>query len=175
MYVVAPCWSMRDNLKNGNKSVRHAFALVLEVHISLIQFRCSFLWLIQVTSFLTGPIVVDEVIYENLDDYDDDLNCKSESQDLVFRRLTFQRSHSLVQSEALLSTEGSDGMSSEVEENKVQATSRTRKKGKQGQFDSHSSGSYGEDLLCALSWLAFEKCASQTRIVGCILMILISD
>ncbi|KAL3628305.1 hypothetical protein CASFOL_027351 [Castilleja foliolosa] len=96
----------------------------------------------QVTSFLTGPIVVDEVIYEKLDDYDDDLKRKSESQDLVFRRLTFQRSHSLLQSEALLSTEGSDEISTEVKENKVKAALRTRRKGKQGQFDSHSSGTY---------------------------------
>ncbi|KAI3459692.1 hypothetical protein Pfo_016355 [Paulownia fortunei] len=93
----------------------------------------------QVTSALTGPIVVDDVIYERIDD---DLNSQFPSKDLIFRRLTFQRSESLVQSEALLSTEGSDGISSEVDKKKVKAASKTRKKGKQRNFNSHSSGSH---------------------------------
>ncbi|KAK6122905.1 hypothetical protein DH2020_043371 [Rehmannia glutinosa] len=70
----------------------------------------------QVTSALTGPIVVDDVIYEQ---FDDDLNRDSLSKELIFRRLTFQRTESLVQSEALLSKEGSNGISTSSGEMKV--------------------------------------------------------
>ncbi|KAI3459689.1 hypothetical protein Pfo_016352 [Paulownia fortunei] len=91
----------------------------------------------QVTSALTGPIVVDDVIYEKIDD-----KRLLSSKDLIFRRLTFQRTESLVQSEALLSTEGPNGISSEAEKKKAQASSKTRKKGKQRKFDSRSSGSH---------------------------------
>ncbi|GFP80678.1 methyltransferase-like protein 13 [Phtheirospermum japonicum] len=95
----------------------------------------------QVTSALTGPIIVDDVIYERIDD---DLNRQSLSKELIFRRLTFQRTESLVQSEALLIKEGSNGISSEVENKKVQEVSKTQRKGKQKKSASHTSGSYGE-------------------------------
>ncbi|KAG8375987.1 hypothetical protein BUALT_Bualt09G0016200 [Buddleja alternifolia] len=95
----------------------------------------------QVTSALTGPIVVDDVIYEKIDD---DLSRQFSSKDLIFRRLTFQRSESLVQSEGLLSAEVLNGISSEVERNRVQTASKNKKKGKQRTFDSHRSESHGE-------------------------------
>ncbi|KAL8026596.1 hypothetical protein ABFX02_14G038600 [Erythranthe guttata] len=98
----------------------------------------------QVTSALTGPIIVDDVIYQQVDDYDDDLKCDP-SKDLIFRRLTFQRSQSLVQSEALLSKEGSNAISRETEENDVQTASKTKKKGKQGKIGSHSSTSHASN------------------------------
>lgn len=58
------------------------------------------LFMIQVVSDLTGPIVVEDVIYENINDDD-------AKKDLKYRRLIFQRAESLVQSEALLSTKAS--------------------------------------------------------------------
>ncbi|XP_011073798.1 methyltransferase-like protein 13 isoform X2 [Sesamum indicum] len=93
----------------------------------------------QVTSALTGPIVVDDVIYEKIDN---DLNHRFSSKDLIFRRLIFQRTESLVQSEALLLTEGSKGTSSEAEIKKLQAAPKSRKKGRQGKFDSLTIGSH---------------------------------
>ncbi|KAK4387993.1 eEF1A lysine and N-terminal methyltransferase [Sesamum angolense] len=93
----------------------------------------------QVTSALTGPIVVDDVIYEKIDN---DLNHRFSSKDLIFRRLVFQRTESLVQSEALLLTEGSDGTSSEAEKKKLQEAPKSRKKGRQGKNDSLTIGSH---------------------------------
>ncbi|KAI3459687.1 hypothetical protein Pfo_016350 [Paulownia fortunei] len=89
----------------------------------------------QVTSALAGPIVVDDVIYEKIDAA---VNRHFPSKHLLIRRVTFE---GMVQSEALLSR-GPKEISSEVEKNKVQAASKTRKKGKQRKFDSQSSGSH---------------------------------
>ncbi|GMH28276.1 hypothetical protein Nepgr_030119 [Nepenthes gracilis] len=55
-----------------------------------------------VKSKLTGPIVVEDVIYETVDDQ---LACLFPTQELVFRRLIFLRTEGLVQSEALLTKE----------------------------------------------------------------------
>ncbi|EPS66487.1 hypothetical protein M569_08289, partial [Genlisea aurea] len=54
----------------------------------------------QITSSLTGPIVVDDVVYESVDD-----NLSGHFplvEELTFRRLTFERSQNLIQSEAVL-------------------------------------------------------------------------
>ncbi|CAN1334350.1 eEF1A lysine and N-terminal methyltransferase [Linum perenne] len=60
----------------------------------------------QVTSPLTGPVIVEDVVYEN---FDGDAANLFPSRDLVFRRLVFQRTENLVQSEALLITNGAEG------------------------------------------------------------------
>ncbi|KAL9156065.1 hypothetical protein ABFS82_09G048200 [Erythranthe guttata] len=96
----------------------------------------------QVKSTVTGPIVVDEVIYSNLDKYNKDLDflseskdldCESEHKELVFRRLTFERSPGVVQSEALLSSEETDPTAEPLtEENEVQKASKPRKVKKKG-------------------------------------------
>ncbi|CAN6462770.1 unnamed protein product [Victoria cruziana] len=54
---------------------------------------------IQVTSTMTGEIVVEDVVYEETEGHDDD---HIVSKDSTFRRLGFKRSLGLVQSEALL-------------------------------------------------------------------------
>ncbi|XP_021745567.1 methyltransferase-like protein 13 [Chenopodium quinoa] len=59
----------------------------------------------EVTSKLTGQIVVEDVIYENVDE---NLASICPSKEPVFRRLIFQRTESLVQSEALLLNERSE-------------------------------------------------------------------
>ncbi|KAI3518520.1 hypothetical protein L1887_07325 [Cichorium endivia] len=74
----------------------------------------------EVTSPLTGPIIVDDVIYEKVDGQ---LGQLSLSKDLVFRRLTFERSEGLIQSEALLIDEKDDKKSS--------SSSKSKKKGTQ--------------------------------------------
>nr|DAD23992.1 TPA_asm: hypothetical protein HUJ06_025455 [Nelumbo nucifera] len=79
----------------------------------------------QVTSTLTGPIVVEDVIYEN---GDGDGNGPIASKHSVFRRLTFQRSLGLVQSEALITRGHSQKIPAEAERKKV-SSSKSRKKG----------------------------------------------
>ncbi|KAL7119335.1 hypothetical protein ACP275_02G056500 [Erythranthe tilingii] len=77
----------------------------------------------EVTSALTGTIVVEDVIYKEQSDV---------PKDSIFRRLYFRRTETIVQSEALLSTK-------ELEIKKVPAVSRTWKKGKTKKFVSPSS------------------------------------
>ncbi|KAH7833760.1 hypothetical protein Vadar_009400 [Vaccinium darrowii] len=79
----------------------------------------------QVTSPLTGPIIVDDVIYEKIDDS----SCPLPSNGLVFRRLTFQRMEGLVQSEALLTVGGSQKVLGETEQKKAHSSSKARKRG----------------------------------------------
>ncbi|KAK7318954.1 hypothetical protein RJT34_03663 [Clitoria ternatea] len=56
----------------------------------------------QVTSLLTGTIIIEDVIYENVDS---EVSCIFPSRELVFRRLVFDRAVNLVQSEGLLKDE----------------------------------------------------------------------
>lgn len=51
-------------------------------------------------SDLTGPIVVEDVIYDKIND-------EGDKKGLKYSRLIFQRAESLVQSEALLATKAS--------------------------------------------------------------------
>lgn len=82
----------------------------------------------QVTSLLTGPIIVDDVVYEKVDG---ELGHLSLSKDLVFRRLTFERSEGLIQSEALLASEKGN--------KKSHSSSKTKKRGSQKKNVSHVS------------------------------------
>lgn len=87
-------------------------------------FACMHL---QVTSTITGPIIVEDVIYETVDG---DISRILPSRDLTFRRLVFQRSEGLVQSEALLSEEGSNSkVVGETERKKTNSSSRSKRKG----------------------------------------------
>ncbi|KAM2404298.1 hypothetical protein EV1_031297 [Malus domestica] len=91
----------------------------------------------QVTSTITGPIIVEDVIYETVDG---DISRILPSRDLTFRRLVFQRSEGLVQSEALLSEEGSNSkVVGEKERKKTNSSSRSKRKGiqKRGGETSH--------------------------------------
>ncbi|XP_048435535.1 eEF1A lysine and N-terminal methyltransferase isoform X2 [Pyrus x bretschneideri] len=81
----------------------------------------------QVTSTITGPIIVEDVIYETVDG---DISRILPSRELTFRRLVFQRSEGLVQSEALLSEEGSNSkVVGETERKKTNSSSRSKRKG----------------------------------------------
>ena len=83
----------------------------------------------QVTSSLTGPIIVEDVVYEN---EDGDVSRILPSKELIFRRLVFQRSEGLVQSEALLIREGaSDKTVGEIERKKFKSSSKSKKRGSQ--------------------------------------------
>ncbi|KAL6580731.1 hypothetical protein OROMI_006654 [Orobanche minor] len=94
----------------------------------------------QVTSPLNGPIVVDDVVYKRT-------GYKYPVIDIMIRRLTVD---SLVVSEVLLAREQTIGTSKEVEQKKVQETSKSSKKGKQKKVDSHPSRSHGEASSCGL-------------------------
>jgi len=94
------------------------------------------LCVLQVTSSLTGSIIVEDVIYENVDS---EVSCIFPSRELVFRRLVFERAANLVQSEALLKDEQSPTkLVSETGRKKNNASSKSRKSGSQR----HSIGNY---------------------------------
>ncbi|CAN4090877.1 unnamed protein product [Withania somnifera] len=79
----------------------------------------------EITSPLTGPIIVDDVIYEKVDD---NISRLFASENVIFRRLTFQRTESLVQSEALLSREGSPKSVADINKKIGPSSSKSKKK-----------------------------------------------
>ncbi|CAO2822471.1 unnamed protein product [Amaranthus hypochondriacus] len=79
----------------------------------------------QVTSQFTGRITVEDVIYENVEEH---LASVSPSKEPVFRRLTFQRTEGLVQSEALLINKTSEILADEGGENKLVAPVKSKEK-----------------------------------------------
>ncbi|KAG5254300.1 methyltransferase protein [Salix suchowensis] len=87
----------------------------------------------KVISSLTGSIIVEDVVYENVAD---DVSRPFPSSDLVFRRLVFQRAEGLVQSEALLTRDESSHKI--VEEKKKPSSSKSKKKGSQKRNDASS-------------------------------------
>lgn len=66
--------------------------------------------------------------YENVDA---DVNHLFPSRDLIFRRLMFERTESLVQSEALQSKEGSSREVNHIERKKSSSSSKSKRKGAQ--------------------------------------------
>lgn len=81
----------------------------------------------QATSSLTGPIIVEDVIYENNDEY---IRRLFPGMDVIFRRLTFERSKNLIQSEALLTRVGSQEVG-EIGQKKTRMSTKNKKKGNQ--------------------------------------------
>ncbi|KAL7098956.1 hypothetical protein ACP275_09G051700 [Erythranthe tilingii] len=93
----------------------------------------------QVTSAMTGPVVVDDVIYTpGAEEVAFNLQCLPKEFNL--RRLSFKRTESLVHSVALLSTQGPNEISSEVDTRNTRKTSKTKSR----KFDSRSSDSHRE-------------------------------
>ncbi|XP_010929746.1 uncharacterized protein [Elaeis guineensis] len=86
----------------------------------------------KVTSTITGPIIVEDVIYE---DVDGDNTGLTSSDTKVFRRLTFERSLGLVQSEAQLTREPQSNPVESVGK-KNSLSSKSRKKGGKKRSDS---------------------------------------
>uniref|UniRef100_A0A7N0RBI1 Methyltransferase type 11 domain-containing protein n=2 Tax=Kalanchoe fedtschenkoi TaxID=63787 RepID=A0A7N0RBI1_KALFE len=81
----------------------------------------------QITSSLTGPIVIEDVTYE--DDVNVDAASPFPSNELMFRLLTFQRTMNLVQSEALLTKQLLFTESSASERRRLSPSSKSKKKG----------------------------------------------
>ncbi|XP_021836682.1 uncharacterized protein [Spinacia oleracea] len=90
----------------------------------------------EVTSKLTGPVVVEDVIYENVDDH---LASVCPSKEPVFRRLIFQRTESLVQSEALLINKRSEVCNGETGRKKSTTTTKSKFKEKEKPKQSEQS------------------------------------
>lgn len=115
----------------------------------------------EVTSEITGPMVVEDVVYENADG---DQGSMSEK---MFRRLIFGRSSGLVQSEALLIR---DPPSDEVDKkNKsAAATSKKRRNHKRGSKNSlrvdHKflGSSYHSSIISGLSLVASSLSAAAS-------------
>ncbi|KAH9619247.1 hypothetical protein KSS87_021477 [Heliosperma pusillum] len=82
----------------------------------------------QVISKYTGPIIVEDVMYENVDEH---LATISTSKEPLFRRLVFRRSEGLVQSEALLMGEPSQALGGETDMNKSVSNLKSKKREKQ--------------------------------------------
>uniref|UniRef100_A0A2N9ID29 Reverse transcriptase zinc-binding domain-containing protein n=1 Tax=Fagus sylvatica TaxID=28930 RepID=A0A2N9ID29_FAGSY len=76
-----------------------------------------------VTSPLSGPVIVEDVVYENVDV---DVSCLLPSRELIFRRLIFERTESLVQSEALVTKEGSEKIN-QIERKKTSSSSKSKR------------------------------------------------
>lgn len=82
----------------------------------------------QGTSSLTGSIVVEDVIYEHVSN---DASRIFPTGDLIFRRLIFQRTESLVQSEALLTRERlHETVSGQIDRKRSHSSSKSKNKGK---------------------------------------------
>ncbi|XP_076943336.1 uncharacterized protein LOC143613546 [Bidens hawaiensis] len=108
----------------------------------------------EVTSELTGQIIVDDVVYEKVEGL---LGQLSLSKDLVFRRLTFERSEGLVQSEGLLTSEGSQNKVGATENGnkKSNASSKSKKKGSNKRNESQlSKVGAGNDLSVDHAYIA---------------------
>ncbi|KAK3416988.1 hypothetical protein EUGRSUZ_H02738 [Eucalyptus grandis] len=82
----------------------------------------------QVTSPFTGRITIDDVVYSNVEG---DVSHILPDGDWTFRRMIFQRNEDLVQSEALLTREGSTVISSGKTDRRKGSSSKSRKGGNQ--------------------------------------------
>ncbi|XAR62550.1 Endothelin-converting enzyme 1 [Bertholletia excelsa] len=104
----------------------------------------------QVTSPLTGPIIVEDVVYEKADgDFSSSL-----PKDSIFRRLTFQRMEGLVQSEALVTKGGSLKSLGGTKQKKAHLASKSRNKGNQRRDDSKMSTNLNGYLKVDHNYLA---------------------
>ncbi|XP_062225427.1 uncharacterized protein LOC133924070 [Phragmites australis] len=107
----------------------------------------------EATSEITGPMVVEDVIYENAD------GDQSSMSEKIFRRLIFKRSSGLVQSEALLIRD-SPGDETDKKTKSASATSKKRRNQKRGSKNSlridHSflGSSYHSSIISGLSLVA---------------------
>lgn len=87
----------------------------------------------QITSSLTGSIIVEDVVYENVDS---EVDCIFPSRELIFRRLVFERAANLVQSEALLTVEHlPTKLVGETERKKTNSSSKSKKSASQRRND----------------------------------------
>ncbi|KAL8258500.1 hypothetical protein R6Q59_026453 [Mikania micrantha] len=106
----------------------------------------------QVMSALTGQIIVDDVVY---DKNDGQPGQPSLSNGRVFRRLTFERSKGLIQSEGLLTSEVSQKKTSENGNKKSNSSSKSKKKGNRKRNDSQlSAADASNDLSVDHGYLA---------------------
>ncbi|KDP39345.1 hypothetical protein JCGZ_01102 [Jatropha curcas] len=90
----------------------------------------------KVTSSLTGPIIVEDVVYENVDG---DISRFLPSKDLIFRRLVFQRTEGLVQSEALLKGGEYSPKITEIDRKKTTSSSKSKRRGNHKRNDESSN------------------------------------
>jgi hypothetical protein len=90
----------------------------------------------EVTSPMTGKVVVEDVVYESAPSNLEDL---STSSDLAFRRLVFKRTEGLIQSEALLVEDGEILEQSQKEKTKNVSQSKRKGNKKQNQGKNRTS------------------------------------
>lgn len=95
---------------------------------------------------MTGNIIVEDVIYENVNDHGIG---PFPPKDSMFRRLTFERNLGLVQSEALVSKEGSSQKG--IREPGRRKNISKSKRGSQRKTNSHTPVALGNDMhVCSI-------------------------
>ncbi|KAF0892711.1 hypothetical protein E2562_017684 [Oryza meyeriana var. granulata] len=110
----------------------------------------------EVTSEITGPMVVEDVVYENSD------GDQSSMTEKMFRRLIFKRNSGLVQSEALLVSDSNNEKADDKNKRSPSASKKRRnqKKGPSGsktvlRIDhSYLGSSYHSSIISGLSLIA---------------------
>ncbi|AEC08579.1 S-adenosyl-L-methionine-dependent methyltransferases superfamily protein [Arabidopsis thaliana] len=100
----------------------------------------------EVTSPMTGKVVVEDVVYESAPSNLEDL---STSSDLAFRRLVFKRTEGLIQSEALLVEDGEILEQSQKEKTKNVSQSKRKGNKKQNQEPSRPLMRVSHDYLAS--------------------------
>nr|XP_027191646.1 methyltransferase-like protein 13 isoform X3 [Cicer arietinum] len=134
----------------------------------------------QITSSLTGSIIVEDVVYENVDS---EVSCIFPSRELMFRRLVFERAANLVQSEAVLRDELlPTKLVGETETKKVNSSSKSKKSGSQRQIDGASNqltvyhgyvaSSYHTGIISGFSLISsyMENVASSGKMVKAVII-----
>ncbi|CAL5214091.1 unnamed protein product [Lathyrus oleraceus] len=133
----------------------------------------------QTTSPLTGSIIVEDVVYENVDS---EVSCIFPSQELMFRRLVFERAANLVQSEALLIDEHSTKLVGETVKRKANSSSKSKKSGSQIQNDGaynqlavyhgYVASSYHSGIISGFTLISsyMEKVASSGKMVKAVII-----
>ncbi|XP_048610636.1 eEF1A lysine and N-terminal methyltransferase [Brassica napus] len=100
----------------------------------------------EVTSSLTGEVVVEDVVYESSPSNTGGL---SPSDDLAFRRLVFKRTEYLIQSEALLVEDGEIVDESQTEKTKTASQSKRKGNKKRNQETSGPIMKVSHDYLAS--------------------------
>ncbi|XP_054805019.1 uncharacterized protein LOC129308061 isoform X2 [Prosopis cineraria] len=134
----------------------------------------------QVTSSLSGPIIVEDVVYENVDN---NISHVLPSSNLMFRRLVFERAANLVQSEAILKEEQSPSkLIGETEKKKTSSASKYRKRGSQRKnggttnqsavYHGYLASSYHTGIISGLMLISsfMESIASSGKMVKAVIV-----
>ncbi|XP_058731713.1 uncharacterized protein LOC131603429 isoform X2 [Vicia villosa] len=123
----------------------------------------------QTTSPLTGSIIVEDVVYENVDS---EVSCIFPSQELMFRRLVFERAANLVQSETLLIDEHSTKLVGETVKRKANSSSKSKKDNQLTVYHGYVASSYHSGIISGFTLISsyMENVASSGKTVKAVII-----